>query len=123
MGDESRLRMRCLWPILFREQESVPHVMTSIRRHFTPNCMVFLTLVCADRQRWLASTAAKARLLALLISLRVQCHAWVILDDHLHLLITDHGGDVSGMVQRLKLRFVRGDPNRPQRVRVWQRRF
>jgi len=101
--------------------------MTNIRRHFTLDCTVFLTLVCAERQRWLASTAAKARLLALLISLRAQCrfqcHAWVILDDHLHLLITDHSGDISGVVQRLKLRFVRGDPNRPQRIRVWQRRF
>jgi putative transposase len=99
--------------------------MTNFRRHFTSNCTVFLTLVCAERQRWLASTAAKARLRALLISLRAQCrfqcHAWVILDDHLHLLVTDESGDISGMVQRLKLRFVRGDPSRPRRV--WQRRF
>jgi putative transposase len=99
--------------------------MSDLRRHFSPGCVAFLTLVCANRNPWLAPEASKARLLAIVRTLKVQCHfqchAWVILNDHLHLLVTDPGGDISGWVQKLKLRFTRGHQDRPRRV--WQRRF
>ena len=87
--------------------------------------MVFLTLVCHDRMPWLRPDDAKSRLLELLRWLRTkhqfQLHAWVILDDHLHLLVTDIDGSIPTWVQKLKLRFVRGHPHRPRQV--WQKRY
>jgi putative transposase len=97
----------------------------NIRRHFRPGTLVFLTLVCHRRSPWLRSPLAKDLLLRLLQLLRAEhgfrLYAWAILDDHVHLLVSDPIGDTAAWVQRLKLLFVRRHPDRPSRV--WQKRY
>jgi len=104
---------------------SIVYAMSNIRRHFLPNCMVFLTLVCANRKPWLQPSCDKARLMSIIGDLRLeygfQFHAWVILDDHMHLLVTDPDCSIPAWIQKLKLRFVRSHPDRP--VQIWQGRY
>ena len=99
--------------------------MGNIRRHYQPGTLVFLTLVCHRRQPWLRSAKAKELLLRLLQDLRVEhdfkLYAWAILDEHMHLLVSDPTGGTATWVQRLKLLFVRRHPDRPGRV--WQKRY
>jgi len=99
--------------------------MGEIRRYFTPGRWVFLTLVCAKRAPRLRSDISKLRVLNLLDQLRsehgFELYAWVLLDDHLHLLVSDPQGTTPLWIQRLKLRFVRGDP--AGRQKVWQKRY
>ena len=51
--------------------------------------------------------------------------AWVVLPDHMHLLVDARGSDVSGIMRRIKLSFstsLRGR-NTMRRGRIWQYRF
>lgn len=99
--------------------------MGKLHRYFQPGQCVFLTLACHSHFPWLAADAEKSRLVRILRSLfaehAVACHAWVLLADHLHLLVTDPQAAIPTWVQKLKLRFVRGHPQRP--LRIWQRRY
>ncbi len=82
--------------------------MPRYRRHFQTGDTVFLTLVTAQRRRWLAPDRAKAQLLNALRETKRQRPfrhlAHVLLDDHLHwLLQTVSGESVSSLVARFKL--------------------
>jgi len=65
--------------------------MTNIRRYYTPNARVFMTLVCRNRERYLAGTRAKQLLLSVLREVKGKLPfamlGYVILDDHFHWLI------------------------------------
>lgn len=100
--------------------------MSSLRRYPSYGHPVFLTLVCRDRAPHLGSDAAKALFLDILRALKQErpfrMHAHVLLDDHVHLLLSPGASEVSDLVQRLKLRFTRrftreGAPS------LWQPRF
>lgn len=91
---------------------------------------MFMTLVCVDRQPLLASAMAKELAFRELRRMRdlhpFRMHAFVLLDDHLHLLLTPRNPDFSRLVHAFKIRFALAFANSlPDRVRkpVWQKRF
>ena len=98
--------------------------MTEIRRYYSQGHAVFLTLVCRERSGLLSEDSSKQLVLTILRELRAETafrmHAWAILDNHLHLLITPGLSDASVLMQKMKLRFTRRQ-GRPERI--WQRRF
>ena len=72
--------------------------MPRYRRHFDDCQTVFLTIVTADRTPWMASPRARAHVLEALRRARLlnpfTHHGHVLLDDHLHLLLSPHLGTV-----------------------------
>ncbi len=99
--------------------------MSQIRRYFTPGKTVFLTLVTDGREPLFRTTEVKTAILEILLELRTVhgflLHAWAVLDDHLHLLVSDPNAEVSQWVQKLKLRVARRQF--PGRKKVWQHRY
>jgi REP-associated tyrosine transposase len=97
--------------------------VTNIRRYPTANRPVFITAVCRDRAPVLASDEAKHLMLMVLREVRDEIGfsmlAWVLLPDHLHLLLRAPV-DISAIMQKLKLRFAR---RCGRDGAVWQRRF
>ena len=96
--------------------------MRNVRRYDPEGAPVFLTLVCKDHAPHLADDRRKHLLLTLIREMhhdgRWKVHAWVILDDHLHLLVgecADFSGAVRDFKRQTLLRL---------RVRsIWQPRF
>ena len=96
--------------------------MRNVRRYDPAGAPVFLTIVCRDHQPLLADDTRKQLVLSLIRAMHAdsvwKVHAWVILDDHLHLLIAACP-DFSSAVTRLKRQVL-------ARVRlrsIWQARF
>jgi putative transposase len=103
------------------------NVMTNIRRHFQPGQICFLTHVTFNRAPllithfdllWNSVEGFRSRDAFDLL-------AWVVLPDHMHLLVAPNGNDVSILMRRIKLSF---SARVRQRVglsdgRVWQYRF
>ena len=70
--------------------------MPGYRRYFEDGQLVFLTLVTGGRRRWLSVDGARDEVLAALRQTRVRYpfrhHGHVLLDDHLHLLLSPGAG-------------------------------
>jgi len=101
--------------------------MSKLRRYFRSGDWVFLTHVTNQRRPILAEHAAD-----FLDTLTIQCrraevqrYAWVILPDHVHLLLESGAADVSSLTRRIKLAFsVRYRIAHNQTSgRLWQLRF
>src|SRR3546814_11832611 len=73
--------------------------MPRYRRHFVAGRPVFLTLVCHARKPWLGEVGARAIALEALDDARrlhpFRHHGHVLLDDHLHLMLTPAPGPIS----------------------------
>ena len=101
--------------------------MTNIRRYWQPGRLCFLTHVTLDRAPILVTHSD-------LLLNAIHMHrsltpfdviAWVILPDHLHLLVDPNDNDVSRLIRRIKLSFstrLRGRLDLKD-GRVWQYRF
>lgn len=99
--------------------------MPRYRRYFSPGQTVFLTLVCAGRQPWLSDDGARHVVLDTLRDLRLRHpfrhHGHVLLDDHLHLLLSPGDGT---LIPRLVGSFKRAVLARLAVAdRLWQRRY
>ena len=96
--------------------------MRNVRRHDPEGAPVFLTIVCKDHVSLLASELRKQIVLDEIRSLQAasiwKVYAWVILDDHLHLLIASCT-DFSAAVTRLKRQVLA----RLRLRSIWQPRF
>ncbi|MCL1634548.1 transposase [Luteimonas sp. SX5] len=102
-----------------------PPGMPRYRRYFAPGQTVFLTLVCHERQPLLRSEAAKRLILDALRDQRLRHpfkhHAHVLLDDHLHLLLSPaEQVTVPRLVGGFKLAVL---ARWPGACRLWQRRY
>ena len=101
--------------------------MTNIRRHWEHRQTVFLTHVTHKRQRLLVEhiDLLLPALRSTLVRPAFNIVAWVVLPDHLHLLLNYQGADVSLAMRRFKLSFsmsVRGRLGM-RSGRNWQNRF
>jgi putative transposase len=101
--------------------------MTNIRRHFEPGQICFLTHVTFNREPLLITHFDL--LWQAIETYRLDCGfdlvAWVVLPNHMHLLIAPNDNDVSLLMSRIKLSFsaqVRRKLGLPD-GRVWQYRF
>jgi putative transposase len=103
--------------------------MPRYRRHFEYGQTVFLTLTTA-RKPWLAGPGVRDEMLEALRQARrrhpFRHHGHVLLDDHLHLLLSPHAGvsvpKLVGSFKRAVLaRLPGGIANREGRL--WQRRY
>jgi putative transposase len=96
--------------------------MGKVRRYDPAGAPIFLTIVCKDHEPLLASESRKQLVLAEIRALQVasiwKVHAWVILDDHLHLLI-GACADFSAAVGALKRQVL----SRLRLKSIWQPRF
>lgn len=102
--------------------------MPRYRRHFAPGQMVFLTLVCAARRPWLRDDSNKALVMAALRDTRAvhpfRHHGHVLLDDHLHLLMTPAlGTGIPDLVGTFKRAVCAQVPEGQAGDRLWQRRY
>jgi putative transposase len=102
-------------------------LMTNIRRHFLPGQTCFLTHVTFNRTPllithfdllWNAVEMYRSEF-------RFELLAWVVLPDHMHLLIAPGDNDPSTLMQRIKLSFSAQVRQRFGLTdgRVWQYRF
>jgi len=93
--------------------------MKSLRRYYIPGATYFLTLVTYKRQPLLLVDAG----------LFWECWpepkplAWVILPDHVHLLLSNDDSLISEMIHRFKITYSRRFRNMHRPGRVWQNRF
>ena len=106
--------------------------MTNIRRYGLNGAPVFITAVTTSREPFLQLPQNKELLLAVIREVKAE-HAfqmlgYVILNDHLHLLIKPQEISISKTMQSIKLRFTKriaglkpGDTKLP--TSCWQRRF
>ena len=102
--------------------------MPRYRRHFASGQTVFLTIVCHARQPWLGSEGARDIALMPLLDARSR-HPFrhlghVLLDDHLHLMLSPAvGTQVPRLVGWFK-RTVQARASLPGNPRrIWQRRY
>jgi putative transposase len=97
--------------------------MRNVRRYDPLGWPVFVTLVCRNHTPLLASATAKDIVVDCLRKLRAEnalrVYAWVVLDDHVHLLIDRCHPDFSTVVGRLKQAVVIALGKRA----LWQQRF
>src|SRR3546814_10098359 len=101
--------------------------MPRYRRHFVAGRPVFLTLVCHARKPWLGEVGARAIALEALDDARrlhpFRHHGHVLLDDHLHLMLTPASGtDIPMLVGSFK-RALRSRLPGMEDGRLWQRRY
>jgi putative transposase len=89
-----------------------------------------VTAVCYQRQPFLATDDAKALFLQTAREVKqdklFRMVAYVVLDDHCHLLLDPGVANISEIMQSLKLRFTHRIKKARQRrgnLAVWQRRF
>ncbi|MFC3714900.1 transposase [Luteimonas soli] len=102
--------------------------MPRYRRHSVDGRPVFLTLVCHARRPWLGEVGARAVALEGLDGARrvhpFQHHGHVLLDDHLHLLLTPAPGTqvplLVGSFKRAVQSRLTGEAGHG---RLWQRRY
>jgi len=97
--------------------------MRNVRRYETQGAPVFVTLVCRDHQPLLRDPDDKDALLSCLklqhAKRTFKLYAWVILDDHVHLLIGECTPDFSTVIGSFKQRAML----RLRRPALWQPRF
>jgi putative transposase len=97
--------------------------MRNVRRYQPRGAPVFITIVCRDHAPLLAANQAKDAVVACLRRLRADqalaIYAWVVLDDHIHLLLDRCRPNFSSVVGRLKLCVGRV----LHRKDLWQARF
>jgi len=101
--------------------------MKHVRRHFRPGDTVFLTHVTYDRDPILVDNADliwKA-LDRQQVSNSFEMLAWVIMPDHVHMLIDPLENELSDLVKRFKLSFASEYRKRARMTsgRVWQNRY
>ena len=100
--------------------------MSKLLRYFTPGQSCFITAVTARRQPVLdqhAELLLRAVRRAARQS-RFVLIAWVVLPDHLHAIIDSPDGDISRIVQRVKLSFSLQWRRRSRRNGpIWQPRY
>ena len=89
---------------------------------------MFLTLVCHRRRPWLGGDGVRDEVLAALRDVRAlhsfRHHGHVLLDDHLHLMLTPaRGVRVPLLVGSFKRAVQSRLPCPPQTGRLWQRRY
>jgi REP element-mobilizing transposase RayT len=103
--------------------------MSVYRRFFDHRLPSLVTTNVADRTPLFASREAAEALVHALVEaheeLRFHLHAWVLMPDHLHLVIEVPDGITSGIVMRfIKARFARRWNHRLRtRGPIWQTRF
>lgn len=105
--------------------------MPAYRRHFSAEEQtLFLTLVTAGRQPWLSIRGARAQLKGALRATQMlhpfRHYGHVLLDDHLHLLISpSHGVQIPRIVGSFKQAALTQLRHLPQSIagRAWQRRY
>ena len=101
--------------------------MSRLIRHYTPGQTYFVTAVTRHRNPILVEHVSLLR--AALRSARQKYNhetiAWVFLPDHLHLIIKPSDVNLSGIMQGIKLSFVRMVLSRGTLPAgsIWQRRF
>lgn len=95
--------------------------MTNYRRHYRPGGTYFFTLTLADRRSdWLVRhidllrTSIRSEQLANPFRLA----AWVVLPEHMHLLMRLPEGDFSNRLRRIKAGFSRSYRYRPKHLPV-----
>ena len=97
--------------------------MRNVRRYDPLGAPVFVTLVCRNREPHLAAERRKQAVLSTLRELRSEgdfkLYAWVILDNHVHLLLGACVPSLSTAVGRLKQRLLL----RIKQPSIWQPRF
>ena len=101
--------------------------MTNIRRYDSYGRPVFSTHVTYRRQPVLVDNydLLLESLLRTQRLVRFELIAWVVLPDHMHLLVDTGSGDLSGLMRRIKLSFstfLRGR-NAVRSGRAWQYRY
>ena len=107
-----------------------PSTMPRYRRYFRDGQTVFLTIATADRRPWLSQGNARPSLLEALRQTRLHHpfnhHGHVLLDDHLHLLLTPHSGaetpTLVGSFKRAAIARLPAGLLSPGQ-RAWQRRY
>jgi len=101
--------------------------MSNLRRYHTAGNWYFITSVTylrrpvlVDNVDLLLSSFDRAQ-----EQVAHDLHAWVILPDHFHAVINSKDGDISGIMQRIKMGFAAKWRLRAQvrQGRVWQNRF
>lgn len=97
--------------------------MTNIRRYPLNGSPVFVTAVTINRQPLLRSVQNKQLLLDIIRTVQ-EIHAfkmlgYVLMDDHIHLLLRPDHDELSKIMQSIKLRFAR----QCMFQRAWQPRF
>jgi putative transposase len=101
--------------------------MVKIRRYHVDNAVYFITNVTYDRQPILINDIALLRESAAEISKRhrFEILAHVILPDHFHLILDPKAGNVSNILQRIKMSFAARHRKQQglRSGRVWQNRF
>ena len=104
--------------------------MTNIRRYETTGRPVFITAVCHRRIPYLKRDWQKELLLSVMREVKLSSgfamHAYVILEDHFHWIITPVGQNFSAIMQSIKLRFVhryKKAIDKKEQATLWQRRF
>jgi len=100
--------------------------MSKLRRYFAPNQTCFITSVTADRTPLLITyidCLFQAASLAFSKS-KTRPIAWVVLPDHFHAVLSCPDGDVTKVMQRLKLSFSLRLKSKVGTVGpVWQHRY
>ena len=104
--------------------------MPGYRRYFEDGQTVFLTIVTAGRRRWLAVEGVRDEVLAALRETRIRYpfrhHGHVLLDDHLHLMLSPASGvSVPKLVGSFKQSVLARLHGRVVVAgqRLWQRRY
>ena len=101
--------------------------MTKIRRYFEKGQICFLTHVTYNRAPILVKhfDLLEHALEKVQASQGFRIDAWVVLPDHMHMLVRHNGRDISDFVKRFKLSFSLSYQHRQQLTggRLWQYRF
>ena len=104
--------------------------MTNIRRYEASGRPVFITAVCHRRKPYLKTDWQKELLLAVMREVKLSSgfsmHAYVLLNDHFHWLITPNDLEFPKVMQSRKLRYVHRFKNvtgKEEKTTLWQRRF
>lgn len=108
--------------------------MRNVRRYFEmPGHPVFLTLACRDHEPWLAEPEHKVLVLHTLNTVRKQLevalYAYVVMDDHMHLMVGSADPRVPKLMASLKQSFSNAlfrqlpDGSNRSATRIWQPRY
>jgi putative transposase len=100
--------------------------MTNIRRYFSEGQTVFLTHITYQRRPILIEhyDLVKQSLETLQARDSLSLKAWVVMPDHIHMIVENDGRDISDLMKRFKLSFsLRYRRRTGVKGRVWQYRF
>lgn len=93
--------------------------MKTLRRIDIPNTLYFITIVARNRQKMLNED----------IELfwnswnGYQLEAWVILPNHIHILVNSGEKGISHLIHNFKLRYAIGYRKKYGKIKIWQNRF